>query len=490
MSGRLGRRGVVSGLAVLMATLTALAACSQVDEARRAKGGTETATAAHDRIAAQARKRIKHVVFMIKENRTYDNYFGRYPGADGASHGMTSDGRRVKLSRASDVLIPDIKHGFAEGVLATHGGRMDRFDLVRNGDELRGYASFKRADIPAYWEYADRFTLGDRMFTPLYGPTFPAHLYAVGAYGARVTSNRIPDLAGNSAALTFCDDPGEIVTRFEKLTPEQRSLVKRWEESDNPLRIAKFWETVWPCFDFEVLPDRLNEAGVSWRYYNENTSWFNGLQAIKHLRRSKYWGPNVVTQDEMGPQLDGFRTDVRSGDLPAVSWLVPPPGSTDHAGGPSVCRGENWTVEQVNAIMRSKYWASTVIFIVWDDFGGWYDHVPPPHRDIMGLGPRSPLLVVSPWAKRGYVDHTTYEFSSILRFIETLHGIEPLTHRDRNADNMMNAFDFSTDVNPEARKAIRRKRSCRGLSKIVFKPTGASVKGKLEPHDLYERYND
>ncbi|HZA20826.1 MAG TPA: alkaline phosphatase family protein [Actinomycetota bacterium] len=146
-----------------------------------------------------------------------------------------------------------------------------------------------------------------------------------------------------------------------------------------------------------------------------------------------------------------------------VSWVVPGPGVNEHPGGPSVCVGENWTVQHINAIMRSKYWKSTAIFITWDDFGGFYDHEPPPHYDIMGLGPRVPMLIISPWTKQGFVDQTVYEFSSVLAFIETIFGLECMTQRDCQAENMLESFDFATVVEPKDRKLVLEERDCTGL---------------------------
>jgi phospholipase C len=113
--------------------------------------------------------------------------------------------------------------------------------------------------------------------------------------------------------------------------------------------------------------------------------------------------------------------------------------------------------------MRSKYWKNTAIFLTWDDFGGFYDHVPPPHLDVMGLGPRVPLLIISPWAKEGVVDSTTYEFSSVLKFIETVHGLDCMTPRDCNASDMMNAFDFSQEPDAKEDKLLLDQRDCTGL---------------------------
>src|SRR5918996_1590475 len=134
---------------------------------------------------------IKHVVFIIKENRTFDNYFARYPGAEGTKTGMTSDGRTVRLKVATDVLEPDLGHGFFDGVLAINGGRMNGYDLVTNGENLTGYSSFTRKGLPNYWSYADNFVLSDHTFSSMYGPTFPAHLYTMAAQAGRVTGDKL-----------------------------------------------------------------------------------------------------------------------------------------------------------------------------------------------------------------------------------------------------------------------------------------------------------
>ena len=407
---------------------------------------------------------IEHVVFIFKENRTFDNYFGSYPGADGATSGLTSSGERVSLTPAHDVLVPGLGHEFHSAVLAINGGRMDQFDQVLYGEDLDPYTMFDRESLPAYWSYADEFVLGDRMFSSMYSPTFPEHLYAVAAQAGGITTNK--HILGGPGG--YCDDPVERVKAFRSLSKEERRIVMNAEEIVDMPTVESYWHDIWPCLDIKVMPDLLNEAGISWRYYDSDASWFNALLAIKHIRFSKYWGPNVVEQDR-------FLGHVRKGELAQVNWLIPPVGANEHPGGPSVCRGENWTVDMINAIMRSPYWKSTAIILTWDDFGGFYDHVPPPHYDEMGLGPRVPLLVISPYAKQGFIDHTTYEFSSVLKFIETLFDLPSLTERDRRAADMFNAFDFDQDVDPDERTLLLEKRSCRGLPRKVdadFEPEG------------------
>jgi phospholipase C len=392
---------------------------------------------------------IKRIVFIVKENRTFDNYFARYPGADGADFGKTSDGRRVELSVATDVLEADLGHAFLDGVKSINGGKMNGFDLVTNGESLNGYSSFKRKGIPNYWKYADNFVLGDRMFTSMYGPTFPEHLYTVAAQSGRVVGNK--DQTSQEGG--YCDDPGETVFRFEKLSRKQRKKVMRAERDADVDLIVQYWEHVRACFNFEVIMDELDKADISWHYYADEGSWMNAMLAIKHMRFSKHWGKDITPEEQ-------FPRDIAKERLARVTWVVPGPGVNEHPGGPSVCLGENWTVSVVNQIMRSKYWKSTAIFLVWDDFGGFYDHVPPPQYDVMGLGPRSPLLIVSPWARTGYVDSTEYEFSSVLKFIETVYDLPCMTARDCQADNMLGAFDFESDVPPRKRKLILPERDC------------------------------
>ena len=405
---------------------------------------------------------IKHVVFMVKENRTFDSYFGSYPGAEGVSRGETlrctqegcRPGPTVPLKPAPDVIAHDITHGFQSGMYAINGGEMNGFNVIGDGQDLTGYVQYSRKSIPAYWAYADRYVLADHFFTSMYGPTFPEHLYTVAAQSYGVVDNKTnDDTAGN-----YCDDPLEFTQRFkDDLTGDQISRIMRLEE--NPTdhwpnqidRIERYWERTRTCFNIRVLPDLLEKAGVSWKYYANRDQWMNGLQAIKHVRYGPMW--RKVTPPE------SFLRDVRRNDLPEVSWLVPPEGLNEHPGlRSSVCDGENWTVQQVNALMESKAWKSTALVIVWDDFGGFYDHVPPPHLDTMGLGPRTPALIMSPWTVRGEgrdggsIDSTTYEFSSVLRFIELLHGLRSLTDRDANADPLTGAFDF--DARPRTKPLV------------------------------------
>jgi phospholipase C len=410
---------------------------------------------------------IEHVVFLIKENRTFDHYFGTYPGADGATEGgtlrCTSQGcepdETVPLLPAPDTQPHDITHGFASGLYAINGGEMNGFNIIGGGRDLTGYMQHSRKSIPNYWAYADRFVLADRFFTSMYGPTFPEHLFTVAAQSFDIVDNPSEDDVGNCdnriQVPRFMDDltKGDIATIIDVEDGITEEIPERLEQ------IQLYWEQTLSCFDIEVLPDQLEEAGISWKYYANPNMFMNGLQAVRHVRFGPMWR-KVVSPDE-------FIADVRAAKLPEVSWLVPPEEFSEHPDnghGTGVCEGENWTVRQVNALMRSPAWASTAIVIVWDDFGGFFDHVPPPHIDHMGLGPRSPALIISPFARGGAnpdggsIDSTTYEFASVLRFIEQLHGLDPMTERDGQADPLSGAFDFEQE--PRTKKLILSQRDC------------------------------
>jgi phospholipase C len=417
---------------------------------------------------------IEHVIFLVKENRSFDHYFGTYPGAEGATEGGTiedcsartfEDGPVVDLEPAPLVLPHDLGHAFAPGLYSINGGKMNGFNCVALGEDMIGYTQHSRRTLPGYWAYADRFVLADHFFTSMYGPTFPEHLYTVAAQSYGIVDNKTTtNVEGN-----YCDDETEITKRFpiEDLTDSDVARIMRLEENitkevpDQLIRIAAYWESTRTCIDIEVLPDVLERRGISWRYYANADSWMNALQAIDHVRNGPMW-------DKVVPP-ETFLEDVRRGRLPAVSWLIPPEGHpNEHPGSnTNVCVGENWTTEYVNAVMRSEFWPSTAIVIVWDDFGGFYDHVPPPHYDVMGLGPRTPALIISPWTVRGdnpdggSIDSTVYEFSSVLRFIEEIHGLKPLTDRDRRADPLSGAFDF--DQEPNLEPLIIPERDCPGI---------------------------
>jgi len=454
---------------LLAAALIASAACTSAagdDPAPIAPATTPppvsvapgSAIEAEDELIELARRKIQHVVYLIKENRTFDHMFGRFPGADGATTGVTCDGREVRLTRAPDD-APGPNHSFEGGLRAINGGRMNCFDELDGGEQLQSYVQFRPDQIPAYWTYAQTYVLADRFFSSTYGPTGIEHLFTVGATTDGFTDHQRATPSGqfgtNGIPREYCMDRTEWMWSFRlDMTPEEVEDAFALEEAAEvgPLK-SRYWFMREACTDIEILPDLLEEADVSWRYYLGDNDYINTLALIEHA----IFGPmanKVVTDDD-------FFTDLQSGDLPAVSWLIPDVEESEHPAAASMCVGENWTVEVLNAIMRSPEWKHTAVVITWDDFGGFYDHVPPPHVDLWGFGPRVPMLLISPWARQGHIAIDTLEFSSVLKMIETIWDLPALTERDRRASDMLSLFDFESDPAP---KTLLEPRDCPALA--------------------------
>ena len=352
---------------------------------------------------------IQHSVFIVKENHTFDNYFGMFAGANGVTSGMTSSGQVVPLRHMPDSYQGNLCNSWGCGLEAIDTGKMDKFDLI-GGDNLDAYTQATEQDVPNYWAYARRFVVADNYFTSVHGPSIPNHLFSVAAQSGGVIDN-----GGNSASgvsgLTCDGTPYGTVT---VLNANGNITQQR------------------PCFDFQTLADLLETAGIGWKYYSDDGG---ALSLINHIRNSPLW------KEHIAPAVQ-FVSDAKAGHLPAVSWLIPPGAASEHPPY-SICEGENWTVSVLNAVMQGPSWNSTAVFITWDDFGGFYDHVPPPQVDRFGLGPRVPLLIISPFAKAGHISHTLYEHSSVLKFVETRYGLNSLTSRDGAASDMLDSFDFN-----------------------------------------------
>jgi len=366
---------------------------------------------------------IQHIVFITKENRTFDEMFGTFQGADGAVTGTTSTGQVIPLGHTPDVTARDLGHSWPDSVLAIDSGKMDDFDIVencnRNGD-LLCMTQLNQPDIPNYFAYAAAFTLADRMFSSMHGSSFPNHLYMIAAQ-----SGGAADIPNPLSSPWGCDSaPGTVVPVIDIYG----SLTYQY-----------------PCFDLQTLADLLNDAPspISWKAYATARSPFNSFDAINHIRNSSYWATNTALDTQFIPDAQG----TSGNPFPAVSWLFGT-GDTDEHTPRSSCFGENWTVNQINAVMQGPYWDSTAIFVTWDDFGGFYDHVPPPQLDEYGLGPRVPLLIISPYALPNHVSSTQYEFASFLKFVEERFGLASLTSRDASANDMLDSFDFSQNPLP------------------------------------------
>jgi phospholipase C len=359
-----------------------------------------------------------------------------------------------------DKVTPDISHAWAAALEAYDNGAMDHFDLIAGAlGGKNNYVQASQQDIPNYWLLAQQFVLGDNFFSSLHGPSFPNHLYTIAAQSGGVEDNPGPKPEAGAAptvgpcnTVMSCPEPGEAGLEPEDIPPlAQRTGV--WGcDAPKDTRVAVLDQEgdvieIYPCLDFPTMGDVLTNAGVSWKMYAPGTGQFDGgfqgsagyiwtvYDAIRHVRDSEEWKAHVVTTDQ-------FVIDAQAGNLPAVSWISTPSPVSEHPPA-STCVGENWTVSLLQAIAAGGNWKDTAVFVTWDDFGGFYDHVAPTQVDKFGLGFRVPLLVVSPYAKQGFIDHTQAEFSSVLKFIETNWSLPPLTDRDKAAADMTQVFDFT-----------------------------------------------
>jgi len=369
--------------------------------------------------------KINHIIFLIKENRTFDTYFGTFPGANGATTGKMSTGQIIPLGHTADRTPHDMGHSWPAALTAVDNGQMDQFDLIPDGTvngDYQAYTQFTQQDIPNYFAYAKQFVLSDNTFSSQSGASFSNHLFLIAATsGGAIGLPTVPRRPGPWG----CDgEPGTTVA----VKAEDGVITNEF-----------------PCFDFPTLGDSLNaNFNRTWKSYSpslgESGYQWSAFDAVNHVRNSAMWKEHVVSWKQ-------FVTDAAAGTLPAVSWVITDGNTSEHPPA-STCAGENETVTQLNALMQGPDWASSVVFLTWDDFGGFYDHVPPPGIDQYGFGPRVPMIIISPFAKPGYISHTQYSFESVAKFIEERYAMPPLTDRDANANDMLDSFNFFQKPNP------------------------------------------
>jgi phospholipase C len=336
------------------------------------------------RVAAQASP-IQHVVVIMEENHTFDNYFGDFPGVNG-----------ITEPAASDPLPHDLDHSGPRGQFATDGGQMDGFDPL-------GMVQYKQSDIPTYWAYAQHFGLSDNFFTSADSSSTPNHIAMI----ASQTGGEDQTIHANGC-----------------LSPLNDVVLDRDSDGDESFGP--------PCYHINSIPAELRTAGLSWKYYGTAPVW-DAPEWISGISNSPQYKANQII------------TDAKAGQLPNVSFVTPSEdAASDHPPEPTQ-PAQNFVASIVNAIMRSTEWNSTAIFVTWDDFGGFYDHVPPPQVDGIGLGPRVPLLVISPYAKPGYVSDAQGEFSSFDKYIEENFNLPSLGERDSlaNTSDLQDFFNYS-----------------------------------------------
>lgn len=366
-------------------------------------------------------EKINHVIWIIQENHSFDNYFGRYPGADGIPPStclpsLPDSKECVKpFHMPPGQPIADLAHDWAVAHAAYDNGKMDGFVWAEGSVYTMGY--LEEQDLPNYWNYARHFTLCDRFFSSIMTGSSPNHAYTVAAQSGGTINN---------------------VGTLKQLA----------EVEDDP-----------DGFSFDSMADRLAGAKISWKYYVEtvpgggDANLLSGM-AYPDPKRYTLWNPfpafkSVRENSERMSHLvslDEYYQDLRAKTLPQVSWIIPDFQDSEHPPEP-VAQGMWYVTRVLNALMQSSYWKDSAVFLTWDDYGGFYDHVPPPLVDAFGYGPRVPMLVLSPFAKTAYVSHYNYDFTSVLKFIEERWGLTHLTPRDHRANDMGDCFDFQRAPN-------------------------------------------
>ena len=434
----------IGAAAALALGVVALAGCGS---------STGQRPAARSVVAPEGIHKIKHVIVVMQENRSFDHYFGTYPGADGIPR------RNGKFT----VCVPDVAKGTCERPYhdpsnRSLGGPHDRIDAIKDvaGGKMDGFIAQARRglkggcrahpsvpqcvrrlppdvmgykdarEIPNYWAYARNFVLQDHMFQPDASWSLPDHLFMVSEWSARCSRR---------------GDPMSCVNAIENPLAPPHS-------PQNPTGRV-------PDYAWTDLTYLLHKRHVSWRYYVrtgaqpdcQEDEMVCGL-VKQNARTPGIWNPlPYFTTVRRNRQLRNivstkyFFRDARRGTLPAVSWVTPAQDVSDHP--PAlITSGQAYVTNIVNAVMRSPNWSSSAIFLAWDDWGGFYDHVTPPKVDANGYGLRVPALLISPYARRGLVDHQTLSFDAYVKFIE---------------DDFLGGqrLDPKTDGRPDPRPTVR-----------------------------------
>lgn len=368
---------------------------------------------------------ISHVIFIVQENRSFNNLFLGFPGAKTQHFGIDSSGNRVVLKPENLSTEWDIDHFSIAYFTACDGrGTLPGTDCKMDGWNKEAttpgapldaaYSYVPRNQIAPYWTMARQYVLADRMFASNLDGSFVSHQYAVAAYAAHTVD----------APATIWGCEGGSLDRIHKFTNQRQQGAQ-----------------VRACFDFPTIASEADSTGVTWRFYTGKVKGDGGLWSSYQADRPIYYGADWK-RNVVNPPTQ-FLTDVKRGQLANITWITPTYDTSDHPG-LLAADGPAWVASLVNAVGTSKFWKSSAIFIIWDDWGGLFDPVKPVFEDYDGLGFRVPLIAISPYAKSGYVTHAQYETSSVLRYIEDNFGLAQLAPSDaRAADPGPDVFDYS-----------------------------------------------
>jgi acid phosphatase len=429
---------------------------------------------------------INHIIVIYQENHTFDNLYGKFPGANnldqaGAQVPQVDNSSVVyqtlpqpldtsqeppendpsfpdSLPNApfsidqyvpQDQLAPSPVHRFYQHQLQMDDGRMDRYVAWTNAGGLpMGY--YDTEQLPLY-PYARDYTLADNFFTAAFGGSMLNHFWLICA--CTPVWSDAPD---NMVAQPDFDAAGNLVglPKDGDVTPDGY-VVNDVEPLNQPHKADVAAEDRMPPQTLPTVGERLSDAGVSWTWYAEG--WNDALaespdaSLVFHHQPFVYFEEYAEGTPERTTHLkdeQDFLTSLDDGTLPAVSFIKPEIGYDEHPGKSAVLASEQHVADLIEQVKNSSNWENAAIIVTYDDFGGWYDHVAPPVGDRWGPGGRVPTLIISPYARKGFVDHTLYDTTSILKFIEWRYGLPSLSSRDAGANNLLAAFDFGQSATP------------------------------------------
>ncbi len=473
------RAGCVMIVAVATAALLAGCSSSRPAAARRpaARPARVAGGPSGTYVVPPGIHKIKHVIIVMQENRSFDSYFGTYPGADGIPmraavptvcvpnpvggctrpyhdiHDVNGGGPHAESNAVADVASGRMT-GFIherDVAQATCGNINDPACSGGGPPDVMGYHT--AAEIPDYWTYARDFVLQDHMFEPVSSWSLPDHLYQVSAWSARCRTRSpmscVNDIVGPYGVKQF----NQAVQ--QELTSGQTSIDLAWTD------------ITWLLYAHHVSWAYYVQAGIQPDCGNDSVE---ACAAVKQSAATPgIWNPLPLFGDVQHDHqlrniqsLDSYFAAAKAGKLPAVSWITPSGNDSEHPPA-SVHQGQAFATAVINAAMKSPDWKSTAIFLSWDDWGGFYDHVVPPAVDQNGYGLRVPGIVISPYARRGFIDHQTLSSDAYLKFIEDdfLGGARLDPRTDRRPDprpdvredepllgNLVQDFNFSQTPRP------------------------------------------
>jgi phospholipase C len=377
--------------------------------------------------------KIQHIVIIVQENRSFNNLFYGFPGAKTQTYGYDTKGSKIALKPVGLETTWDIVHDYYDYLAACNGtGKYPGTDCRMNGFDNQywgcghgssqppcpnanpPYSYVPPSETKPYFYLGEHYVLADQMYASnVDASSFISHQYIIAGQASSAVNY--------PSAWWGCE--GTYSNYISTLTSARQ-----------------YGSAIPMCWTNKTLGDEMDGKGLSWAYYASKIYGDGGIWSAYQNISQTYNGPDWK-KDVISPQTDFF-SDVSRGKLRDLSWVTPTCENSDHAGCGSKT-GPAWVASLVNAIGKSKYWDSTAIFIFWDDYGGWYDPEPPAKVDYDGLGIRIPMLIVSAYAKKGYVSHTHYEHGSILKFVEKTFGLASLSPSDKRAAAPDDAFDFN-----------------------------------------------